>query len=145
MRDRINMYHSPSRVFRETPRWKNKKEGINMYSFYSFFSPSTGKWLQKVEVSGILPEQDCAVILTVKLLKRKDKTVSSTIFPNKTNSSWFSKQEIFHKFLYSPYSHWQFSHGYKTLCRSKIKLKGQHEKIIHYLHEKISKSSSKEN
>lgn len=40
-----------------------------------------------------------------------------------------------------PCRHWQFSHGYKILHRPK----GQHEKIIDYLHERVLKSFSKEN
>lgn len=91
----------------------------------------------------MLPEEDCAVILAAILLKRKDKIVYSDNSPCQPNLTWFLKKEIYHKFLCSPDSHWQFSRVYRILHRSKIKLKGQYEEIMYYLHERILKSSSK--
>lgn len=141
VKERVNMDHFLTGVFQRHTTVKEQERRHSLDSFFSYFTPLLASGYKK-QIPGTLPEQDCAVILTVKLLKRKDKTVYSTTFPNQTNSSWFLKQEICHKFLFS---HWQFSHGYKIVCKSKIKLKGQNEKIIYYLHERILKSSSKEN
>lgn len=79
----------------------------------------------------MLPEEDCAVILAAILLKRKDKIVYSDNSPCQPNLTWFLKKEIYHKFLCSPDSHWQFSRVYRILHRSKIKLKGQYEEIMY--------------
>lgn len=40
----------------------------------------------------MLPEEDCAVILVVILLKRKDKSVYSNNSPSQPNLTWFLKQ-----------------------------------------------------
>lgn len=74
-------------------------------------------------------------------LNRKTKVPIPPPSPPKPAPQGFLQQEIGPKFPCRPYRHWQFSHGYKILHGSK----GQHEKIIDYLHERVLKSFPKEN
>lgn len=129
---------------RNTPRLKNKKEGTAWIPAHSFYLLYWQVAMKSREIRDATRARLCGHF-DYETVEEKGQNCLFTTFPNQTNSLWFLKQEFCLEFLCSPYSHWQLSHGYKILCRSKIKLKGQHEKIIYYLHERILKSSSKEN
>lgn len=126
-------------AFWETPRWKSKREGTTWNpSCIFFFSFLLRSVYRKQRYQGCCQGK---AVQTSCPAKQKDKSANATPFPSQTSSSRFLQQEIGPKFPCRPYRHWQFSHGYKTLCRSK----GQHEKIMDYLHERVLKSFSKEN
>lgn len=95
VKEGVNMDHFLSGVFQRHTKVKEQERRHSLDSFFIFFPASTGKWLQKAQISGMLPEQDCAVILAVKV----EEKGQNCLFPNQTNSSWFLKQDICHKFL----------------------------------------------